>query len=361
MKYLLVFLFPLFFFKISTAQSPLEFVKKYGSNFPTYTELSIAVINGEQITFYGFIKKETGFEPKENKNSIFEIGSITKVFTSTLLADQVVKGKIKLEQTIKKSLPFKLKGRPKITFKTLANHTAGLPRLPDNLFAMMANNPDNPYKGYNAQKLKEYCAKELTLSSAIGEQYAYSNLGAGLLGYALCQKTKQSYEDLLQTIVFEPLQMNHSTTLRDSVKGTFIKGLDPTGSVTSNWDLEVLAPAGNILSSVRDLSKFVRANFEIKNKVFALQQTKTHTIGEKMDIALGWHIIHAKSGANYHWHNGGTGGYTSSMIMDVPNQKGIVILSNVSAFHSQTGNIDRLAFEWMKKIADVSPKEKTSR
>lgn len=354
MKKIIAFLLSLFALDSSTAQTPAELVQKYGKAFPQHTELSIAVVEGDDISFYGFIKKDSTFEVKENATAIFEIGSITKVFTSTLLAHQVVNKKMKLEQLVKKYLPFKLKGNPKITLESLSNHSSGLPRLPDNLFPMMVNNPDNPYKGYDAKKLEEYCSKQLSLKRPIGEQSDYSNLGAGLLGYAICQKTNKSYESLLQEIIFKPLEMSQSTTNRSLAEAQLIRGLGPDGEVTSNWDLEALAPAGNVLSSVQDLSKFVIANFDTKNPVFQLQQSKTISINKNMDVALGWHIIKTKTGKNLHWHNGGTGGYTSSMAVDVHNKKGVVLLSNVSAFHPKTGNIDALVFKLMETLETES-------
>lgn len=350
MKRIITFLLSLFAFDSSTAQTPAELVQKYGKAFPQYTELAFAVIEGDEVSFYGFIKKDSTFEVKENANAIFEVGSITKVFTSTLLAHQVVNKKMKLDQLVKKSLPFKLKGNPKITLESLSNHTSGLPRLPDNIFAMMVNNPDNPYKGYNEEKLKEYCTTQLNLKRPIGERSDYSNLGAGLLGYAICQETQKSYEELLQETIFKPLKMPQTTTNRSLVKKQLIRGLDPKGKVTSNWDLEVLASAGNVLSSVQDLSKFMIANFDRQNPVFQLQQTKTISINKNMDVALGWHIIKTKTGKKLHWHNGGTGGYTSSMAIDVEHKKGVVILSNLSAFHRKTGNIDALVFKLMETL-----------
>lgn len=354
MKQIITCLLSLFTLNSSIAQSPAELIQKYGKAFPEHTELAFAIIEGDKVSFYGFIKKDSIFEAKENETAVFEIGSITKVFTSTLLATQVVDKKMKLDQLVKKFLPFKLKGNPKITLESLSNHSSGLPRLPDNLFPMMANNPDNPYKGYNAEKLKEYCTKQLSLKQAIGEKSDYSNLGAALLGYAICQKTNKSYEELLQEVIFEPLEMNQTTTNRSLVKAKLVLGLDPKGAVTSNWDLEILAPAGNVLSSVQDLSKFMIANFDAQNPVFQLQQTKTMTINNKIDIALGWHIIKTKTGKNLHWHNGGTGGYTSSMAIDVVHKKGAVILSNVSAFHPKAGNIDALLFQLMETVENSS-------
>jgi CubicO group peptidase (beta-lactamase class C family) len=354
MKQIITFLVALFILNSSTAQTPAKLVQKHGKAFPKHTELAIAVIEGDKVSFYGFIKKDSTFEAKKNATATFEIGSITKVFTSTLLAHQVVNKKMKLDQLVKKHLPFKLKDNPKITLESLSNHTSGLPRLPDNLFPIMSENPDNPYKDYDADKLKEYCTKQLSLKGSVGAKYTYSNLGVALLGYAICQKTHKSYETLLQKIIFKPLEMTQSTTDRNLVKNQLVQGLDPNGKVTNNWDLGIFAPAGSILSSVQDLSKFVIANFETENPVFKLQQTKTKTINENMDAALGWPLIKTKTGKTLLWHNGGTGGYTSSMAIDVDNRKGVILLSNVSAFHPKARSMDALVFEWMETFEDTS-------
>ncbi len=69
-----------------------------------------------------------------------------------------------------------------------------------------------------------------------------------------------------------------------------------------------------------------------------------------MDIALGWHVINTKSGDTWHWHNGGTGGYSSSMAMDVDKKQAVIVLSNLSAFHKLNKNIDPLCFELLKSL-----------
>lgn len=350
MKSIITYFLSLFFGTAASAQTPNELVQKYGKKFPEFTELSIAIIKGkDNIEYQGFIKKDTLFEPKENHQSVFEIGSVSKVFTSTLLAYKVQEGKLDLDQPAKSLLPFSLKGNPKITLQHLANHTSGLPRLPENIMPLLSQNPDNPYKNYDEEKLKEYCSKELKLQSKVGEKYDYSNLGAGLLGYALTQHSKKSYEALLQEKIFQPLQMQHSTTNRDLVKDKLVLGLNASGKPTSNWDMAVLAPAGGILSTVEDLSKFAIANLDSTNQALNLQRLSTFTINKSMSIALGWHLINSKKGNQFYWHNGGTGGYTSFLAIDTQRGCAVIILTNLSAFHPSMSNIDALGVELLEK------------
>jgi len=135
------------------------------------------------------------------------------------------------------------------------------------------------------------------------------------------------------------------------VKDKLVKGFDGKGDETANWDLNVLVGAGGILSSAEDLARFANAQFDTNNTELNLTRQPTFTVSDQMQMGLGWHIIKANNGKNeIFWHNGGTGGYTSSMALDTEKKHGIIILSNVSAFHQETGKIDDLCFGLMNTL-----------
>jgi CubicO group peptidase (beta-lactamase class C family) len=255
-----------------------------------------------------------------------------------------------LEDPINNYIATPLKDGTKISFKQLANHTSGLPRLPTNFGLSAMLNPGNPYERYTDEKLVEYMTKELSLAQPAGEKYAYSNLGAGMLGYVLCQLTASNYQMLIKEHVFSKYNMTRSTTIREEVKNHLVTGRSEAGKEVSNWDLAALVGAGGILSTTEDLSKFALAQFDVSNTELALTRTKTFGINENMDIGLGWHLIKSKTGSVWSWHNGGTGGYTSSMAIDTERKNGIVILSNVSAFSKDMKNIDNLCFDLMRTL-----------
>ncbi|MEM7109329.1 MAG: serine hydrolase domain-containing protein, partial [Bacteroidota bacterium] len=281
----------------------------------------------------------------ENHSVVFEIGSISKVFTSTLLASTVVQEELKLDDNINDHLEFPIKNEVQLQFLTLANHTSGLPRLPSNLNLFLVDQ-SNPYKDYKEPQLIKYLTEQLQLAEP---KYDYSNLGAGLLGYMLTKIHAQSYESLLQEFIAVKYNMNSTTTNRDLIASKLVAGRNEVGKEVSNWDFAVLKGAGGIFSNVEDLSKFAKAQFDPAHNELALTQQKTITVNEKMSLGLGWHIVKSKSG-NLHWHNGGTGGYTSSMAIDLINKTGVIILSNVSAFSSKMGNIDKLCFELIETL-----------
>ncbi len=276
-----------------------------------------------------------------NSVKVFEIGSITKVFTSTLLANLVINKQVKLDDPINKYLDFNINGDQTISFLSLANHTSGLPRLPSNLNLYLAD-PKNPYAAYDKGKLESYLKDSLQTNDTSETEYEYSNLGAGLLAYIIGEIENKSFEEMLQERIFTKYKMNQSSTDINKFKNDLVKGLDPEGNETSNWDLSALKGAGAILSTVQDLAQFAKAQFESKNEALSLTQKSTSNAFPNMDMGLGWHIIKDK---NYLFHNGGTGGYTSSIVLDLAEKNGVIILSNVSAFHPDMSKIDQLSME----------------
>lgn len=316
-------------------------------DFPNHTQLSIAVIQNNRTNYYGIVKENDSVKPADNQGKVFEAGSITKVFTSTVLASLVNEGKIRLNDSINPYYPFPFKEHRNITFLTLANHTSGLPRLPGNLDLSEAS---NPYQHYTEKELEAYLKTIMTFENEPSETYSYSNLGAGLLGYTLGLTQGTSFEELLQKRVFDRYGMTASFTRSADAGERLVKGLNAHGDTTSNWDFDVLAGGGCVLSTTADLAKFAMAQFNPENRELALTRVPTFAVHETMKIGLGWHILQSETGKELFWHNGGTGGYSSSIAINVPDKVAVVILSNVSAFHSASGNIDRLCFELIRNL-----------
>jgi CubicO group peptidase (beta-lactamase class C family) len=319
------------------------------SEFPINTQVSIAVIKGDKTEYLGIKNKDSQLKNVENRDSVFEIGSITKVMTSTLLANAILSGLVSSSTEISELLGYPLLKDGKITLEQLSNHTSGMMRMPGNFMFAQMKDPNNPYIHYDETALKtwltEYMTTELKHDSS-----NYSNLGAALLAYGLTKKYNKSYEDLLQEQIFQKLEMENSTTNLEKVKERVIYGQDAKGQTCKNWEFDVLEGAGAVLSSISDMEKFARAVMSQKDEALNLQRKPTFTVNDKLDIGLGWHIFHGKGGHTFYWHNGGTNGYTSSFIVDVERQLAFIILSNLSVFHTNMGNIDGLTFGFMKTL-----------
>lgn len=316
-------------------------------NLPNKTQFSIAVLKDGDVSYYGVLIENDTINSIKNFNRIFEIGSITKVFTSTVLASLVIDKKLDLNNYVNDYYSIDFKNSVKINFSDLANHTSGLPRLPENFDL---SNEINPYRNYGEKDLNEYLRNILEIKNSVEKKYDYSNLGAGLLGYTLGISQKTNFNDLLQKRVFNKYKMKNSYTSPKGIEFNIVKGLDTKGQEIPNWEFDVLFGGGGILSSTEDLVKFSRAQFDKSNKELELTRKATFNINDRMKIGLGWHILKTDKGSDWIWHNGGTGGYSSSMVLDVEKKNGVIVLSNVSAFNPQMPNIEKLCFGLMKMV-----------
>lgn len=268
-------------------------------------------------------------------NTVFEIGSMTKVFTASLLADMVARGEVKLDDPVAKYLPPSVRvpsrNGKQITLLDLATQSSGLPRMPTNFNPKDQN---NPYADYSVDQMYAFLSG-YELPRDIGTQYEYSNLGVGLLGHALSLRAGKSYEALLTERILKPLAMNDTKiTLDEFAKGRLARGHSASGGVVGNWDLPTLAGAGALRSTVNELLKFLAANLDTLSKPLGPVLATTHFArrdagGAQMRIGLNWHILTAFD-RPLDWHNGGTGGYRSFIGMDATRQRGVVVLSNQS-------------------------------
>ena len=321
------------------------------TEFPVGTQLAIAMVEGEVVTFTGLVAMPERWREVENRDSVFEIGSISKVFTSVLLSTLVSNGTVELNEPISADLPYDMKEPERegvnITYQHLANHTSGFPRLPTNLTSILT--PNNPFVNYSDEKLQQYLVEEMKLLTTPGEAFLYSNLAVGLLGRLLELKTGESYSQLLDNYVTEKYSLANTTVDRARISDKLVTGQDRKGEPTSNWDLNVLKGAGAILSTTSDLAKFVQANFEVDH-ILELPRQRTFQLNETVSVGLGWLIINRIDGTVAYFHDGGTGGYRSSMFVNVADKKAVIVLSNVSGYHSDATDIDAIASGLLKTL-----------
>jgi CubicO group peptidase (beta-lactamase class C family) len=335
---------------LSLTGAQIESVTSVLKMFPDNTEASIAIIKGSEVLFCGFRREDGILIDTQNQGSAFEIGSISKVFTSTLLAGFITEGRVSGNDYINDYLDFLPADSALITFVQLANHTSGLPRIPSNMLIASLLHRSNPYSRYDTMKLKKYISTKLELNSTPGEKYAYSNLGPGLLSYTLCRIDNSTYEELLNEMIFTRFGMTNSTTIRENLTTPLVKGRNRNGRVTSNWDLGALEGAGAILSTAEDMSIFALAQFDTTNRDLLLTREKTFSETPDRGIGLGWHITSAEDGREIFWHNGGTGGYRSCMAIDPGTENGVIIMTNVSAGNNSAGQIDELCFNLLASL-----------
>ncbi len=290
-------------------------------------------------------------------STVFDIGSITKVFTTTLLAEMVERGEVKLDDPIAMYLPRKVRvptrGERQITLLDLATQSSGLPRLPTNLRPATV---ENPYAGYTVSDLYDFLSG-YTLTRDIGSQYEYSNLGIGLLGHLLSLKAGRPYEDLLRERVLAPLGMNDTGIRLDaSMQARRARGFNAQGAPVTGWDFDVIASAGALRSTATDMLKFLAANLDSTSsplgRVLAATRVSRRDADRPMNhIGLGWHIVNA-FGTTITWHNGGTAGYRAFIGLDEKRNRGIIVLSN------STVNPDDIGFHLLEPTVplDLPPR-----
>jgi CubicO group peptidase (beta-lactamase class C family) len=264
-----------------------------------------------------------------NADALYEIGSITKVFTALLLADMAAKGEVKLDDPVAKYLPAGAladHGNRPITLRDLASHYSGLPRLPANLsFKDMAD----PYADYDEPSLLAFL-KSWKPDRVPGAMFEYSNFGAGLLGYALGRAGGKPYPQLVEDRILKPLKM---TATRFAIgPGEAVPHGDKDAPVKP-WNLASLVAAGGLRSTAGDMAKFANALIappaSLKPAVALLLRDRKPGSGPST-IGLGL-FVRTTSAGELAFHDGGTGGSRSALVIDAKTQRGVVILINSAA------------------------------
>ncbi len=312
----------------------------------TSQSIVVAVVDEKGTRFVSYGKTSESADAKNaDENTVFEIGSITKTFTGTLLAIAVRRGEVSLDDPISKYLPKAVKtpsfGGKEITLLDLATQSSALPGLPTN-FAPA--DWKNPYADYTVEQMYDFLSG-YQLTRAPGAKYEYSNFGMGLLGHILSLRAGMSYEQLVKARILKPLGMNETTiTLSSVLKARMAQGYDENGEAISNWDFLNFQGAGALRSTAKDMAKFVRANVGWWKTDLSLPVNDAHKpqrdAGRQMKIGLAWHILPAASG-NIVWHNGGTGGFRSFAGVNRARKKGIVVLSNTAE------SVDDIGFHFL--------------
>jgi serine-type D-Ala-D-Ala carboxypeptidase/endopeptidase len=288
--------------------------------------LAIGVWAGDETLTW-----HTGDLP-DGAESVFEIGSITKVFTATLLADMARDGMVALDDPVAEHLPTAppVLGRA-ITLEDLACHRSGLPRLPKGLLGpALAGNRHDPYARVDAAWLDAAVARTQPRREP-GAKVVYSNYGAGLLGYALARRAGRTYDELVQERVCAPLGMRTTGMAVDG--GRLAAGHTRLGRRAAHWHFDALAGAGALRSTVADLVAFLRlqAGEPPGPLADAARETQVERVRRgSVGFGLGWLLIPAARRLPFDllFHDGGTRGFRSAAAVAPERRIGVVLLSS---------------------------------
>ncbi|XVU21554.1 serine hydrolase domain-containing protein [Actinoplanes sp. CA-054009] len=278
----------------------------------------VGVISGDSSEIRSAGRAATG--------DVFEIGSITKVFTALALARLTVDGTVALDEPLADLLPagadVPTRDGVQITLQHLATHTAGLPRLPTGMLKRLLLHPNDPdpYARCTTDMLLAALART-RLSAAPGRRFRYSNFGAGLLGLALARRAGLTYTQLVL-----------ETGFPQPDPALLIQGHTRRGRATPPWHLADLAGAGALHSTAADLLAFLRRQLDHPDDpAIHLTRSVKHQINPFTWVHLGWmgRQLHPRLGGHTQlWHNGGTSGFTSFAGFDPDRRTAVVLLSN---------------------------------
>jgi CubicO group peptidase (beta-lactamase class C family) len=288
--------------------------------------------NGRRVIAYGSLAKENN--RRADRDTVFEIGSMTKVFTSLVLVEMARRGEVAVDDPVSKYLPASVKtpdrNGQKITLADLSTHRSGLPRMPSNFNPKDAA---NPYVDYTVQQLYDFLSG-YKLERDIGAQYEYSNLGAGLLGQALALRAGTSYESLVRARICDPLGMADTRmTLTPDMKARLAAAHNMALEPVPNWDIPTLSGAGAFRSTANDMMKFLAAYLGYDKTALAPAMADAISIrsiheNAESQMAYGWEVK-TRDGNTIIWKGGATGGYRTYMGFDPKSRVGVVVLSNM--------------------------------
>lgn len=310
----------------STAPNFESIVKKHITRY-----LRLKNIPGAAVALYFEGSEhlfEFGFEDADHRqpissNTLFEIASITKVFTSTALAMEVLKGRMKLDDPVSAYLPFTVKGLKNVSLLDLATHTSSLPRVPTIKKGLAAD-----------QQATINFLKQWEPSYPIKSKYLYSNLGYGVLGFALAEREKKSYFDVVQELILKPLGMDRTVIYATGqLTQHYAQGYNSSQQKVPPSIPKAWLGGGALKSTSADMLSFLEANLGKKGpailiKAMKFAQKPYYKVSEKLTMGLGWQRFKTASGAILIDKNGGVAGFSSYIGMVEERDVGLVLLFN---------------------------------
>jgi D-alanyl-D-alanine-carboxypeptidase/D-alanyl-D-alanine-endopeptidase len=310
----------------------------------------VALTDVGKTEIYGFGTGPNRAAP--DGTTLFELGPVTKVYTSLLLADAVQRREVELDTPVSDLLPpgvtVPVRERVAITLKHLALHSSGLPRLPPSV--VDRGGPD-PYARYGEDALYNDLI-HTGLESRPGTQITYSSFGAGLLGFALGRKLGGGYAKRLTERVLKPLELADTfVDLPPALAARRAAGTNEDLAPAPPWTFDAMAGAAALVSCARDQLRLIDAELDaaaggslpLRRAMKLTQEPQLDRTGD--NESYGWMI----DSAGRYWHNGSTGGFHAFIGFDPKTKRGIVLLASTA-----TSMVDRLS-DAMYKILEGAP------
>lgn len=345
--------------------NPDTLVERLGDTFMKDKQaigLSIGVYNNGTSYFYNFGTTEKDKSQIPTKNTIYEIGSVTKTFVDLVLANAVIEKKVKLDDDIRKYLngnyPNLQYNQVPITLVQLANTTSGIPNWLPTTPDEITNAPSDSTaflreKIYGTYTQKDFfnALHKVELDTIPGFKTRHSNAAAQLLSYILERVYGTSINKLVTKYVLVPTKMNNTSFLASKSNNKLLAiGYNEERSKMPYLTIPYMKGAGGLNSSTSDLLKFIKLQLDCKNKAVALSQKESFNAGY-YSIGLNWLKYKHDNGNHQLWTDGGTYGFVSYIVFYPEINSGVVVLANESddSTLGKLGDIAYQIFEFMQK------------
>lgn len=330
---------------IAQTDATEKLINEYVQTLPDNAEVAIGVIKDGEVSTFGYIKQQENLVPIENNTRIFEIGSMTKTYTGALLVEQVKNGKMQMDDSMVKYIESNERIENDqlnlVTLKHLVTHTSGLNANPKSFVlpairgSLFTNG--NPYIFIKWKHFRKSLRKE-SLTSVPGEEFLYSNAGFGLLGKLIAEHENTTWEELVQTRIFDELGMNNSYPTGKNVPDElFVQGYNEESEPSDYWDMDFVNPAGSIKSCVKDQLIWLSAHLNAEENSVYSEMKKSYDIDAMWDnstIGNAW-IHQIVDDKDIIWHGGASGAFRSFSAFDDESQTAVVILTNFKHNHPQ--------------------------
>lgn len=311
--------------------------------------IGVSTPAGRQVWGFGGIDRDGRRVPPDGR-TLYEIGSITKTFTGTVLADLVRDGTVALDDPVREYLPpdwsVPTRDGREVSLLHLTTHTSSLPRMPPGFLPLLVltGSGEDPYAGYKRDNLR-LTLWQLELSRPIGSRFEYSNLGVGLLGDALARAAGEpDAEPLFQKRLLTPLGLTDTAfTLTEEQLARLAPPFRANGWRAHNWHFDCLKACGGLRSTADDLLTYAeaalgRAETPLRPAFELATQPWRQTCEGERSVGLGWFVQPIRdpdqssaAPGRLIWHGGATGGYRTFLGLLPERGCAVVILSNSAA------------------------------
>ncbi|MDX2245182.1 MAG: serine hydrolase domain-containing protein [Bacteroidia bacterium] len=302
-------------------------------HFGALSSVSVGILaNGNRQTFhYGYAFPEEKIRPSDT--TLYALGDLTQVFTATLIADLILEGKVRLNDSIDRHLPVVAPdfGSEKITVGQILTHTSGLPfEVASDYLRLSPLEQATVYKDFSQADFPMFL-NGISLPGLPGERYHYSRAGMGILGYTLEEVSGQNWSDFLEERITGPLGMSDTRNL-DRMNTQQFGRLGEARSTTQNplihYQWGEYRGAASLYGTTDDLLRFLAAElnpFSVISDAFAFTRVSQFELGAGNSVGSGWLISEKDGSLLYFWS--GEAAHAGFMAFDYENQFAVVVLA----------------------------------